>query len=364
MIRAANPEDVAALKALEDACFDSDRLSTRSFRRFLKRPSAVLMLDDEGGAVRGYGLALFHRNTSLARLYSFAVAPGLRERGIGAALMDALEAAAVDHGAVYMRLEVRVDNANAIAFYRRRGYAQFSVYPGYYEDATDALRMEKPLVPNLPADRARVPYYAQTLEFTCGPAALMMAMKALRPECVLDRATEIALWRESTAVFMTAGHGGCGPLGLALAAGRRGFGVEVRASDAVNMFVESVRDPVKRDVILLVEQGFEATAAARGILALAEAPTADDLDAWMAEGAVPLVLISSYRLTGDKAPHWVVVTDADARFVYVHDPYVDAELGHTETDSMGIPIRRDEFTRMSRYGRGRHFATVILRSHG
>ena len=283
-------------------------------------------------------------------------------RGIAARLLAAIEAVALKRGAVAMRLEVRTDNDAAIALYRDHGFVPFGRHPAYYDDATDALRMEKALVAHLPANRARVPYYAQTLEFTCGPAALMMAMKVLRPDTAFDRSLEIALWRESTAIFMTSGHGGCGPLGLALAASRRGFAVDVFVSDPVNLFVESVRSPMKREVIRLVEAGFLDDLAACGIAPVPVAPTVHDLDRWMAEGAVPVVLISSYRLTGDKAPHWVVVTDGDEKLFYVHDPYVDVEQGRSQTDSMGIPIRRDEFARMTRYGRGRHFAALVVRN--
>jgi ribosomal protein S18 acetylase RimI-like enzyme len=352
--------DVPALKALEDACFETDRLSARSFRHLLTRANAALLVDDDEGRLRGYSLTLFHRNTALARLYSFGVDPTLRRRGIGNRLMDAAERDALRRGATHMRLEVRRDNAVAIAFYQRRGYRQFSIYTAYYEDHMDAVRLEKLLAPRLPPENARVPYYPQTLEFTCGPACLMMAMKALDPSIVFGRDLETRLWRESTTIFMTAGHGGCGPLGLALAAWRRGFKVEVRLSGATTLFVNSVRSAEKREVIRLVHRGFlrdlAATDVSIGYKLLSVAQLARRLDA----GAVPLVLISSYRLTGDKAPHWVVVTAIDDRLVYIHDPYVDADSDKTETDCMGLPIRHDEFARMMRYGRGKHFAALVV----
>ena len=49
----------------------------------------------------------------------------------------------------------------------------------------------------------------------------MMAMTALDPSRTMDANDEIRIWREATTVFMTSGHGGCGPYGLALAAHRR-----------------------------------------------------------------------------------------------------------------------------------------------
>ena len=79
----------------------------------------------------------------------------------------------------------------------------------------EALRYEKALAPRLKPSLARVPYYEQTLDFTCGSSALMMAMKSLDPSLRFSRTLELRLWREATTIFMTSGHGGCGPLGLA-----------------------------------------------------------------------------------------------------------------------------------------------------
>src|SRR3546814_20687391 len=69
-----------------------------------------------------------------------------------------------------------------------------------------------------------------------------------------DRSLEIQLWRESTTVFMTSGLGGCGALGLALAALRRGFEIEVSVSNETEIFVNSVRREEKKEVIRLVEK--------------------------------------------------------------------------------------------------------------
>ena len=72
-----------------------------------------------------------------------------------------------------MRLEVNPNNAAAVTLYRSAGYVDFGIYRAYYEDDSDALRMAHALVPRLQSVAWRVPHYRQTLEFTCGPAALM-----------------------------------------------------------------------------------------------------------------------------------------------------------------------------------------------
>ena len=77
---------------------------------------------------------------------------------------------------------MRPDNARAIALYESRGYRHFGRYLDFYEDHADALRFEKRLgTEDLPQTDLHVPYYAQTTNFTCGAATLLMALKALDP---------------------------------------------------------------------------------------------------------------------------------------------------------------------------------------
>lgn len=360
MIRDAELSDVPALVDLENACFETDRLSARSFRHFLTRGNADVFLDEDGDILRAYCIVLYHRNTSLARLYSIAVSPKHRKRGLSKALLAYAEGRALDEGATRMRLEVHQKNKAAQKLYRGLGYDEFAVKLDYYEDHAAALRMEKELAPHLAPDPEHAPYYRQTLDFTCGPACLIMAMKAQDPALRADRAMEIQIWREATTVFMTSGLGGCGALGLALAAHRRGFAVEVSVSDETEIFVDSVRSDEKKEVIRLVEQQFVRDMAAAGIRIRRRAPTAAVLKERMRCGGIPVVLISSYRLTGEKAPHWIKITEFDDRFVYINDPYVDPAENRTETDCIGIPILPQELDRMMRLGRNKHFASVIV----
>ncbi|OIO59491.1 MAG: ribosomal-protein-alanine acetyltransferase [Alphaproteobacteria bacterium CG_4_10_14_0_2_um_filter_63_37] len=359
MIRPATLEDLDLLVALENRCFSGDRISRRSFRHLLTKGHADTLVDVVGGDLRGYAMLLYNRGTSLARLYSMAVAPELLRQGVGAGLMDAVETAARGRDCVLLRLEVRRDNTAAIALYQKRGYREFGLYPDYYEDHMAALRFEKRLAPGL-APPSRIPYYEQTLEFTCGPAALMMAMKGLDPDLDLSRKLELRLWRESTTVFMTSGHGGCGPFGLALAAHHRGFKVEIWVNDEGALFLDSVRSEEKKEVMRLVHEDFVEEIARVGIpIHLGTLKTAE-LQERFDRGDIPVVLISSYRIYREKFPHWVVVTGFDDRFVYVHDPFIDWEQGKAQPDCAHMPILRRDFEAMARYGKGLLRAVLIL----
>lgn len=361
MMRTATIDDLDALVELENRCFELDRLSRRNFRYMLTKANAATLVEDCQGVLAGYVLVLFHTGTSLARMYSIAVDRAHRGEGLGGTLIEAAEAAALTRGCVYMRLEVRPDNAGAIALYRKHGYRQFGVFDDYYEDHADALRFEKLMVPHLQPELVRVPYYEQTLDFTCGPAAVMMAMKALDDSVELNRQTEIRIWRESTTVFMTSGHGGCGAHGLALSAYHRGFDVDIYVKDETPMFVDSVRNEEKKEVIRLVQDEFIQEVAG---LPIAEHYTklgVEELKSQFNSGGIPIVLISSYLIYKEKSPHWVVVTGFDDRFIYVHDPFVDYEIGKTRMDCINLPILQADFDRMARYGKSAQRAALIVR---
>jgi hypothetical protein len=186
-------------------------------------------------------------------------------------------------------------------------------------------------------------------------------MHALDPKIKMNQTAELQLWRESTTIFMAAGHGGCSPYGLALAAHRRGFEVDLFVSSRGILFVDSVRSESKKEVVRLVQQDFAAELRATPVeivyhpLSLAAMREAFD------DGGIPIVLVSIWRLTREKQPHWVVVTGFDDRFVYVHDPNVDEEGGETPTDRMQIPIPLKDFARMARYGRSQQKAALVIR---
>lgn len=361
MIRPATLDDLDALLDIEERCFDSDRLSRRSFRHLLTRGHAATLVAERDGAVCGYGMVLCNAGTSLGRLYSFAVDPSCQGQGLGHQLLEACEQAALARDCVTLRLEVRPDNAAAIGLYESHGYRRFDVVEDYYEDHAQALRYEKQVAPHLKPDLVPVPYYQQTLDFTCGPAALMMAMKALQPRLNTDRKLELRLWRESTTVFMTSGHGGCGPYGMALAAWQRGFDVEVFVNDEGALFVDSVRSPDKKAVITLVQEDFLDQLRALPVPLRRGAASLDRLQAAFAAGGIPIVLISSYRIYHEKFPHWLVVTGFDDRYVYVHDPFVDDEAGKTRMDCINMPILKKDFQRMARYGKAGQRATLVIR---
>ncbi|MEZ5741178.1 MAG: GNAT family N-acetyltransferase/peptidase C39 family protein [Burkholderiaceae bacterium] len=364
IVRRAVANDLDALQALEQTSFTTDRMSRRSLRSMIASPSAIFLVAEAAAAsgagprLAGYCLLLFRAGTSMARIYSIAVQPDLMGRGIGRMLMHATERAAIQADKVVIRLEVAESNHAALALYDAFGYRVTRRLPGYYEDGSNALRLEKPLRDALTPPRD-IAYYPQSTEFTCGPACLMMAMRRFDPDLSFDPVTEVRLWREATTIFMTTGLGGCEPFGMAVALRERGFEVAVHVNEAAPLLLQTVTNPEKRRVMALAQQDFGQRACALAIPvrdALDAAQLAGHLDA----GAIAVTLISGNRMFGLRVPHWVVVHASVDSHLLVLDTWVDPDRLETNSTAINIPIPFDEFDRMSRYGKSGLRASLLV----
>ncbi len=359
LIRDAQPADLQRLVEIENRCFREDRLSRRSFRSFIRTEHDRLLVAQVGEQPEAYVLVLYRRGTSLARMYSLAVMPEMRGRGIAEELCRRAEQAAVRRRCIFMRLEVRVDNPGAMALYEKLGYRRVRRLRGYYEDGEDAWQYEKNILSQKRLTPVHAPYYAQTTDFTCGPASLMMGMKKLDARYAMTRREELQIWREATTIFMTAGHGGCAPFGLALSAWQRGYNVSVYINSDEIPFIDSVRGDEKKQVVALVHEDFLARMHDTGIEVHQASLTPASLHHHLRAGHGVITLISTWRFNRNKAPHWVFVAAADEDYVYLHDPEADVEE-HPQTDYMGVPVPVDEFVQMACFGRSKLRSTLVL----
>jgi len=359
-VEPATLDHLESLLELEEQCFSTDRLSRRSMRRFLISEHSVFLVALQQGRCIGYALIIFHRGTRLARLYSIAVGSQWRGQGIASKLLIQGETEAQRRGAFYFRLEVNNTNEKAISLYHSLGFREFGLLQDYYDDHSDALRMQKRIRHHDKASiHTAIPWYQQSTPFTCGPAALMMAMAGIRSGYKPCLSEELELWREATTIFMTSGHGGCHPLGLALAANKRGFKAEVWINQRQPLFIEGVRSEKKKAIIETVHNDFVRQTKAAGIkIHYQNIDQSMLIDACNA-GAVPIVLISTYRMDRKKAPHWVAISGYDERCFYVHDP--DPDEKHQDLlDCQYMPIAQNDFDPMSSFGSNRLRTAIII----
>lgn len=146
VIREARLRDLDAIARLENESFETDRVSRRSLREFLRaphRPVIAAAIDDE---LAGYALVSLRKGARAVRIYSLAVGQRFTRRGVGRALLQACEGYARRHRRAALTLEVRYDNKSAIALYESCGFRQFGEHADYYADGATALRYEKPLL--------------------------------------------------------------------------------------------------------------------------------------------------------------------------------------------------------------------------
>jgi ribosomal-protein-alanine acetyltransferase len=96
-----------------------------------------LVATGPAGRIEGFGGVLLLAGD--AHVMNLVVDTGRRRRGIGARLLTALLAAAVERGAAAATLEVRAGNDGARTLYRRHGFHEAGRRPRYYPDGEDAV---------------------------------------------------------------------------------------------------------------------------------------------------------------------------------------------------------------------------------
>jgi [ribosomal protein S18]-alanine N-acetyltransferase len=139
LVRMATAREADAVADLEGAIFGTDAWSSASLREELTHPAreAMVAVGDDG-RVCGYVVVVGAGET--ADLRRIAVTPPWRRRGVASALLRACDLSAYQR----VLVEVRADNAPALAFYRRHGFAEVARRGAYYADGTDAVVMQRP----------------------------------------------------------------------------------------------------------------------------------------------------------------------------------------------------------------------------
>ena len=146
MIRAAVAADVADVADLEQDNLGPDAWSEGLIATGVTGdlPTVVYLVAELDGRVVGYAAASIVAD--IAELQRIAVDPAYRRRGLAAALVTRVVALATTEGADRLLLEVREDNAGALAFYTAAGFDEIDRRRRYYRDGATAVVLRRELV--------------------------------------------------------------------------------------------------------------------------------------------------------------------------------------------------------------------------
>jgi len=111
--------------------------------RHIEAVNVNVIVAVQNNKLNGFGIMEY--GDTEANLLLLAVDPTQRRRGIGSALLAWFEATALTAGIGVIRLESRTRNTDARQFYRRQGYHEVRVMPGFYRGIEDGVQFAKDL---------------------------------------------------------------------------------------------------------------------------------------------------------------------------------------------------------------------------
>ena len=144
-------DDLRALYAIEEACFEASVRFSRGLMRALSEDSdcrAWIGLVD--GVRVGFAIVGLSGKDDLvepgsAYLWTIEVLPAFRQMGVARALLERVEASARDAGCRAVQLHVADGNAGALGLYEWAGYERVGVVTDYYGIGQNGLFYAKRL---------------------------------------------------------------------------------------------------------------------------------------------------------------------------------------------------------------------------
>jgi ribosomal-protein-alanine N-acetyltransferase len=138
-VRDMRPRDVPQVVAIENAT-SATPWTRAMFLSELGRPGTLDLVADQAGDVLAY--IMVSRYADVWHILNLCVRAPQRGQGLGGRMLDELFTRAGGRAHLGFTLEVRVSNEPAIRLYRRKGFLEHGVRPGYYSDnGEDAIIM-------------------------------------------------------------------------------------------------------------------------------------------------------------------------------------------------------------------------------
>ena len=173
--------------------------------------------------------------------------------------------------------------------------------------------------------RLKIPYYAQSSEFSCGPACVLMIFKFFNTHLKLNRTLEFEVWRQCNMI----GIKGADPFGMSVPLLDAGYEVHLLTQRRSMVDPDLWRSRTEEHR-LTTEDGDLAVfgiaenkkrALGRGLTVAYSRVTVELVAKSFYEDFIPLALVHMGVVHQLDIPHWVVVTDVGDDHVTFNDPY-------------------------------------------
>ena len=189
----------------------------------------------------------------------------------------------------------------------------------------------------------KIPYYAQSAEFTCGPACVLMIFKFFAPHLKLNRTLEFEVWRQCNMI----GVRGSDPFGMSVPLLDAGYEVRLatqhRKMIDPDLWSRRLREyrftPEDAKLVVFGIAENKKRALGRGLTVEYDRLTVERVAGSCSEGFIPIALVHMGVVHQLDIPHWVVVTDVGEDHVAFNDPY-------PPKGGKGIRVNRQEFQKM------------------
>lgn len=146
-------EDLRALYAIEEACFDPPLRFSRTLMRSLAfDPNCRTWLGILDNVRVGFAILSIRSQNELpetatdpenAYIWTIEVLPAFRRRGVAQQLLANLEFSARVAGSPAIELHVSERNKSAVSLYQSNNYQQFGEEPDFYGEGENGLRFIK-----------------------------------------------------------------------------------------------------------------------------------------------------------------------------------------------------------------------------
>lgn len=113
----------------------------KDYRDEIAHPASIMIAAEQSGKLEGFiiGRCVPGSRTGDrdAEIYNIGVAETAQRSGVGSGLIEAFIEQCRRAGVRDVWLEVRSANANAIRFYKKKGFKEYSVRRNFYRDPSD-----------------------------------------------------------------------------------------------------------------------------------------------------------------------------------------------------------------------------------